>query len=139
MTVDDGADETAATFSVVAEVNHDPVADAGGPYVVNEGSLFSLDASATTDVDGNALTFAWTLDGKALGSPLWITGRCGRVWQTTAAMAPTVEVRDGRGGSDTDASAVTVLNVAPSVDATASRTLTLHGPPPSPPRTRHLH
>ena len=54
VTVDDGADETAATFSVVAEVNHDPVADAGGPYTSYEGEPFSLDASASSDPDLNA-------------------------------------------------------------------------------------
>ncbi len=40
------------------------VADAGGPYIINEGEAISLDASNTTDADTpiENLTFQWDLD-----------------------------------------------------------------------------
>lgn len=40
-----------------------PEADAGGPYVINEGGGLALDASATTDADSTALTYRWDVDG----------------------------------------------------------------------------
>ena len=40
-------------------VNHAPVAVVGGPYTSETGSV-SFDGSASSDEDGDALTFAWT-------------------------------------------------------------------------------
>ncbi|MDZ4384179.1 MAG: PKD domain-containing protein, partial [Nitrospirota bacterium] len=48
------------TVNIIA--NHAPVADAGGPYTVDEGSSVALDGSASSDPDGNAITYAWDLD-----------------------------------------------------------------------------
>ena len=43
-----------------------PVADAGGPYVIERGDSLTLDASGTTDIDipcGDTLTYEWALGG----------------------------------------------------------------------------
>ena len=40
-----------------------PVADAGGPYTVRPGASLELDASGSSDLEGDDLTFAWDLDG----------------------------------------------------------------------------
>ncbi|MCP5011791.1 MAG: hypothetical protein GY942_17575, partial [Aestuariibacter sp.] len=43
--------------------NTPPLANAGGPYTVNEGDTVLLDASGSSDVNaGQALSFAWDLD-----------------------------------------------------------------------------
>ncbi len=45
---------------MTAGVNHAPSADAGPDQTVSEGDTVILDASASTDPDGNALLFTWT-------------------------------------------------------------------------------
>ena len=42
-----------------------PVANVGGPYVINEGDSLTLNASASTDADDGlaGLTFRWDVDG----------------------------------------------------------------------------
>lgn len=40
-----------------------PVANAGGPYTIEEGSSLSLDGSSSFDPYGGALTFAWDING----------------------------------------------------------------------------
>ena len=54
-------------FSVAIELeespNQIPVANAGGPYFVGEGSSIELDGSRSTDPDLTTLTFQWDLDG----------------------------------------------------------------------------
>ena len=40
-----------------------PVASAGGPYTGTEGTAVALSAAASTDPNGDALRYAWDLDG----------------------------------------------------------------------------
>ena len=44
-------------------LNTAPVADAGGPYTVKPGARIVLDATGSTDLEGDDLTYAWDLDG----------------------------------------------------------------------------
>ncbi|MFY9154128.1 MAG: PKD domain-containing protein, partial [Prolixibacteraceae bacterium] len=56
-TADSPADQVKIT---VKQVNKVPVANAGNDQTVNEGATVSLDGSASSDADSDALTYKWT-------------------------------------------------------------------------------
>ncbi|OQY04262.1 MAG: hypothetical protein B6I20_03430 [Bacteroidetes bacterium 4572_117] len=63
VTADDGNGGTVDDIFVVtvsAAANNAPVADAGADQSVSAGATVTLDGSASTDDDGDALTYAWT-------------------------------------------------------------------------------
>lgn len=63
--VNDGTEDSAAdTVTITAEAvitNTTPVAEAGSDQTVNVGDLVSLDGSASSDSDGDNLTYSWQL------------------------------------------------------------------------------
>jgi len=65
--VSDGQNGTGSgSFTAtIATVNQPPVANAGGPYTVTYGSSLMLDGSASTDPDGDSLTYTWSINGHA--------------------------------------------------------------------------
>jgi hypothetical protein len=112
-----GTVNTLSPFGVIAPGNHEPVADAGAPQVVEaaapDGSDVTL-AGTGTDVDpADPLTFSWHEGVSLLGTEASITIRMG-----IGAHTLTFTVTDSRGAS---ASATTTVLVQ---DTTAP-TLTL--------------
>lgn len=77
LTVDDGfpADAPASGFGFedvvdavtveITNVNNDPIANAGPDQTINENGNVLLNASASSDPDSDALTYAWTQVGGA--------------------------------------------------------------------------
>src|SRR5690242_12373483 len=64
---------TAVAFSIFAitsaqGANSAPVANAGPYQTVAPAATVYLDGSGSTDVDGNSLTFTWTMTDKPFGS-----------------------------------------------------------------------
>ena len=117
--VDDGNTQSdPATVSItVTPVNDPPVANAGGPYSVDEGSTVNLNASASSDpdgVDGDTLTFEWDLDDDGqfddAAGPSPSTS-----FPDNGKFTVRVRVTDAFGPiSDIASAIVTVSNVAPS-------------------------
>ena len=68
--VNDGKVSSAASTVTVtaARANAAPVANAGVAQSVTTGTLVTLDASASSDANGDALTYSWTLTSKPAGS-----------------------------------------------------------------------
>jgi len=48
--------------SVPGPINSPPVADAGGPYIINVGDTLTLDASGSTDDHNDITSYVWDLD-----------------------------------------------------------------------------
>jgi hypothetical protein len=97
----------------VLQVNKQPVANAGNNQTVNEGSAVSLNGSASSDPDGNALTYKWTAPaGIVLSSDT--DPNPGFTAPQVSANTPytfSLTVNDGLAGSPADQVVVTVLNV----------------------------
>lgn len=61
LTVSDGLLNSTSTVSILVEnVNHPPVANAGGNQTRNEGSFIGLDGSGSSDPDGDQLGYQWS-------------------------------------------------------------------------------
>jgi hypothetical protein len=102
--------------------NNPPTAVAGGPYAVAEGSGVALSAAGSSDPDGDALTYAWDVNGDgtygdASGAAPTLTGA--QLQALGAADGPatrTVRVQVSDAGSTTTSppTSLTIANVAPS-------------------------
>jgi PKD repeat protein len=98
--------------------NHPPVANAGAAATGTEGTAVSFDGSASSDPDGDALTYAWDFgDGQSGTGPAPT-----HVYADNGSYAVKLTVSDGTliGIASTTA---TIANVAPQVSALADATL----------------
>ena len=91
--------------------NSPPVADAGPDQSAEAGQPVSLDGRASTDPDGDPITYSWSL-GRPVGSQAGLTGAATSTPQFTpdiaGTYAATLVVSDGNATSVADTSLVTV-------------------------------
>jgi len=112
----------------VTNVNHVPVAVAGAPQTVQEGSVVTLDGTASYDPDDDPLTYLWgqtegpgvTLDDATTATPAFVAPPVDRLGATLTFQ---LTVSDGL-ASDSDTVTVTVedVNHAPTANAGANQT-----------------
>ncbi len=117
LVVSDGpSSSAAASVTITATVgNAAPVANAGRAQSVLSGSVVALDGSASTDANGDALSYAWSITARPAGSSAALSNPTASrpSFPADAAGSFVVQliVNDGRTNS---AAAVTVIDVAAS-------------------------
>ena len=99
-----------------------PVADAGGPYTVDEGSTVTLDASASHDADGDTLSYEWDFDDDGVFDDASGSNPLFDLTADDAFFAVAVRVWDDY-NHNTANTTVTVDNVAPILDLQAPQTV----------------
>ncbi len=142
LVVNDGKADSSntATVTITASVlNLAPVANAGPAQNVYTNTLVNLTGAASTDGNGDTLTYAWTLTAKPAGSTAALANATTVAPSFTADLAGSYTVslivNDGQVNSSAATVTITasILNVAPVANAgtaqnvTTTSTVTLDG------------
>lgn len=121
----EGVWKRAVSIPLPSGGNQVPIANAGGPYTINEGASLTLDASGSTDPNGHTLTYKWDLDNDGnfdeAGDPTGVDPTVS--WSTLQSLGINddgtytvgLQVDDGNGGVVTTTTTLTVNDVAPTI------------------------
>lgn len=112
LTVTDDHGATATDGMVITVVNDPPVANAGPDQTVaykGKNASVTVDGSASTDPEGGALSYLWTLAGQTVG-----TGAIVQLDLAKGVYSFTLTVTDDHGASAVDSVVVTVTKGAKS-------------------------
>ncbi|MHC1725307.1 MAG: PKD domain-containing protein [Syntrophobacteraceae bacterium] len=130
--VNDGVTNSLADTVVISTRNSPPVANAGPDQTAYVGDLVTLNGSGSTDVDGNPLTYAWSIIERPSGS--------GAIVSDAAAIQPTFTVdrfgtyvvqlivNDGTVNGAPDNVQISTLNSKPVAEAGPPQTVHVHSP-----------
>jgi probable HAF family extracellular repeat protein len=109
LVVSDGKADSAPVSIVVAVFDQMPIARAGGPYSGAKNAAIRLDGTASSDGDGDPLTYAWDFGDGTTGSGVNPT----HAYARSGSFTVTLVVNDGSGNSIPARATVSVTNTAP--------------------------
>jgi subtilisin family serine protease/PKD repeat protein len=109
LVVTDGATASTPAFATVTIANRGPVANAGGPYSAVRGTAVAFNGTASTDADGDALTYRWTFGDGGTATGAIPT----HAYTTLGTFTVTLIVNDGYADSAPVTATVTITNRAP--------------------------
>ena len=127
LVVNDGTVDSAPDAVSITTINSQPVAEAGADQSVQVTDTVQLDGSASSDVDGDALTFLWELSAVPPGSTATLSDP-NVVTPTFVVDVPgtyvvLLTVNDGTVDSDVDFLTITTINSAPVANAGPDQTV----------------
>ena len=99
-----GATHTSTTTATITRANHAPTAVPGGPYTADLNAPVPFDASASTDPDGDLLTYTWEFGDGGTGTG----NRPRRSYLTPGTFTAKLKVSDGFGGVNSATVQVTI-------------------------------
>ena len=119
--VNDGAVTSVADTVTISTVNSAPVANAGADQTALVTDTVTLNGGGSSDVDGDALTFAWSFVSRPAGSAAMLTGAAS-VQPTFVVDRPgryqvRLVVNDGALSSVADVVEIQTVNSAPVANA----------------------
>ncbi|HEY1496391.1 MAG TPA: putative Ig domain-containing protein [Candidatus Solibacter sp.] len=104
LVVNDGMADSAESLVTISTDNTAPVADAGSDRVVTAGSMVELNGAASTDVDGDMLTYEWSIVSAPEGSAAVLSDRSQvnpkLVMDLPGTYVAQLKVNDGRADSE---------------------------------------
>jgi hypothetical protein len=121
LVVSDGQAASAADTVTISTVNSAPVANAGADQTAVVAQTVALNGSASSDVDGDPLAFAWVFVSRPAGSAAALTGANGVqpsfVVDRAGLYRVQLVVNDGALSSAADIVEIQTLNSAPVANA----------------------
>jgi beta propeller repeat protein len=102
---------------IVTGPNQNPTANAGPDQTIDEGAVVNLNGMASSDPNGDSLTYSWTqtagplvtLNNPNTASPSFVAPQV----DTNTTLTFQLTVNDGKGGTASDTVNVTVNNTTP--------------------------
>lgn len=126
LVVHDGGTASAADTVTVTTVNSAPVASAGADQTAPVGATVALNGSASSDVDGDALRYAWTVQSLPAGSHAALAAAASMTPSLTLDRAGSYVLRlvvdDGQAASAADTVTISTVNSAPVAAAGSDQT-----------------
>ena len=130
--VNDGALDSAPDSVTVSTLNVKPVADAGSDQYRRVGDIVTLNGFQSSDPDGDALTYQWSVGSRPPGSSTTLQAPTSVhpsfVVDTPGTYNFQLRVNDGQMDSEPDTVVVTTENTKPVANAGPDRTISLGAP-----------
>jgi len=126
LVVNDGVVDSAPDTVVVSTDNTAPVADAGPDQSAAVNEVVTLDGTRSSDVDGDALTYRWSLSSIPSGSVTTLDDPASPMPSFTLDVfgeyVATLIVNDGTSDSAPDSVTISPINTPPTADAGPDQT-----------------